>query len=139
VLACESARTVVAYNAGFERQCIEQMAEAVPALAARLLSIVARLTDLLPVVRNHVYHPDFGGSFSLKRILPALVPGFSYEGLAIKEGGMASLELERLLFQGAELTEGAKVQLRTDLLRYCCQDTLGPVRLLARLREAARG
>ena len=115
------------------------MAEAVPALAARLLSIVARLTDLLPVVRNHVYHPDFGGSFSLKRILPALVPGFSYEGLAITEGGMASLELERLLFQGAELPEGAKVQLRTDLLRYCCQDTLGPVRLLARLREAAKG
>jgi len=139
VLACESARTVVAYNAGFERQCIEQMAEAVPALWARLLSIVARLTDLLAVVRNHVYHPDFGGSFSLKRILPALVPGLSYEGLAIKEGGMASLELERLLFRGAEFSEGAKVQLRTDLLRYCCQDTLGPVRLLARLREAASG
>ena len=81
----------------------------------------------------------FGGSFGLKRVLPALVPELRYKDLAINEGSMASLELERLLFQGVELTEDAKAKLRTDLLRYCCQDTLGPVRLLERLREAARG
>jgi hypothetical protein len=99
---------------------------------------VARLVDLLPVVRNHVYHPDFGGSFSLKRVLPALVSGFDYGDLAIREGAMATLELERLLFQGAELTEDAKAQLKTELLTYCLQDTLGLVRLLTRLRELAR-
>ena len=139
IRACEPARTVVAYNAGFERGRIEQMAEVLPALAAPLGSIVARLVDLLPVIRNHVYHPDFGGSFSLKRVLPALVPGLGYEDLAINEGGMASLELERLLFQGAELTEDTKAQLRTDLLRYCGQDTFGLVKLLHRLQELARG
>src|SRR5207302_6396448 len=32
VRACEGARTVVAYNAGFEGRCIEQMAEALPVL-----------------------------------------------------------------------------------------------------------
>ena len=32
--ACECARTVVAYNAGFERKCIEQMADAFPALGS---------------------------------------------------------------------------------------------------------
>jgi hypothetical protein len=51
---------------------------------------------------------------------------------------MASLELERMLFQGAELTEEAKAQLRTDLLRYCHQDTWGLVKLLRRLRDLAR-
>jgi hypothetical protein len=51
---------------------------------------------------------------------------------------MATLELERLLFQGAELTEDAKAQLKTELLTYCLQDTLGLVRLLTRLRELAR-
>ena len=94
--------------------------------------------DLLPVIRNHVYHPDFGGSFGLKRVLAALVPELRYEDLTINEGGMASLELERLLFQGAELAEDARAQLRGDLLRYCCQDTLGLVKLLGRLRELAR-
>lgn len=139
IQACEGARTVVAYNAGFERQCIEQMADALPDLAAPLRSIAARLADPLPVIRNHVYHPDFGGSFSLKRVLPALVPGLGYEDLAINEGVMASLALERLLFQGAEFTESAKGELRTELLRYCCRDTWGLVRLLGRLQELAKG
>jgi hypothetical protein len=137
VQACESARTVVAYNAGFERGCIEQMADALPALATPLRSIVARLADLLPVVRNHVYHPDFGGSFSLKSVLPALVPDLRYDGLAIADGGTASLELERLLFNGEGLEPEARERLRSDLLRYCHQDTCGLVKLLERLRQLA--
>jgi hypothetical protein len=68
------ARTIVAYHAPFERQCIVQLAEAVPSLAAPLGSIAERLVDLLPIIRNHVYHPDFGGSFSLKRVLPPWCP-----------------------------------------------------------------
>jgi predicted RecB family nuclease len=136
--ACEGAQTVVAYNAGFERRRIEQMAEALPVLAAPLRSIVARLVDLLPVIRNHVYHPDFGGSFSLKSVLPALVPELRYDDLPIRGGAMASLELERMLFQEAELTSDAKARLRADLFRYCHQDTLGLVRLLDRLRVLVR-
>ena len=107
------------------------------ALAAPLHRIADRLVDLLPVVRNHVYHPDFGGSFSLKSVLPAMVPELSYDDLAISEGNMASQELERLLFKEAELTPEAKAQLRSDLLRYCHQDTWGLVRLLRRFRELA--
>jgi predicted RecB family nuclease len=135
VAACESARTVVAYNAGFERRCLEQMAEALPALATPLRSIAARLVDLLPVVRQHVYHPDFGGSFGLKSVGPALVPDVRYDGLAIADGGTASLELERLLFQGDGLAPEARERLRSDLLRYCRQDTWALVRLLDRLGQ----
>jgi predicted RecB family nuclease len=131
--ACEGAQTVVAYNAGFERRRLEQMAEALPALAVPLRSIVARLVDLLPVIRNNVYHPDFGGSFSLKRVLPALVPELRYDGLVIADGGTASLELERLLFNGDGLESDARERLRGDLLRYCHQDTWGLVKLLERL------
>jgi predicted RecB family nuclease len=138
VRACEGARTVVAYNAGFERRCIEQMAEALPALAEPLRSIVDRLADLLPVVRNHVYHPDFGGSFGLKSVLPALVPGLSYENLPIADGETASLELERLLFNGHELESEAKERVREDLLRYCHQDTWGLGKILERLKHLMR-
>jgi predicted RecB family nuclease len=135
--ACASARTVVAYNAGFESKCIEQMAAAFPALAPQLLSITARLLDLLPIVRNHVYHPEFDGSFSLKKVLPALVPELSYDGLPISEGATASLELARLMFSGDKLDVDEKKQLRTDLLRYCHQDTWGLVKLLELLRHLA--
>src|SRR4029450_4045596 len=136
--ACGSARSIVVYYAAFERECLLRMADALPALAGPLRSIADRLFDLLPVVRNHVYHPAFGGSFSLKSVLPAMVPELSYDALPIGDGQTASLELERLMFQGAEMAPEAKAQLREDLLRYCEQDTWGLVKLLERLRFLPR-
>lgn len=135
--ACESARTVVAYNAGFESGCIRQMAETLPDLAAPLRRIDARLVDLLPIIRNHVYHPEFSGSFGLKSVLPALVPELSYNELAIRDGQTASLQLEQLLFNGDELEPEAKKELRRNLLLYCYQDTWGLVRLLDCLWQMA--
>jgi uncharacterized protein DUF2779 len=137
--ACEGAGAIVAYGAGFERERIRELAAALPHLATRLETLAGRLVDLLPVVRNHVYHPDFGGSFSLKRVLPALVPEMSYRGLAIAEGETASLELGRLLFHGDEMEAEERARLRADLLAYCHQDTWGLVRLLERLRGLAEG
>jgi predicted RecB family nuclease len=137
VTACAGARTIVAYHAPFERQCIAQLALTVPSLAAPLASIAERLVDLLPIIRNHVYHPDFGGSFSLKRVLPALVPEARYDGLAIAGGQAASLELARLLFRGDEIAPAEKAEMRRALLEYCHLDTRGLVELLARLRLLA--
>ena len=90
VSACEGARTVVAYNASFERGRLVHLAENVPSLRTALLDVADRLVDLLPIVRDHVYHPDFGGSFSLKSVAPALVSGLGYEDLEIGEGSAAS-------------------------------------------------
>jgi len=137
IQACKTARTVVAYNAGFERRCVAQMAEVLPALAGTLWGIADRLVDLLPMIRSHVYHPDFNGSFGLKSVLPALVPALRYDDLAVAEGETASLELERLLFDSAELGEDATKQLRGDLRLYCQRDTFGLVQLLRRLQEIA--
>lgn len=137
--ACEGAGAIAAYGAAFERDRIRELAAALPHLADRLQALAVRLVDLLPVVRNHVYHPDFGGSFSLKRVLPALVPEMSYRGLAIAEGETASLELGRLLFHGDEMDPEERARLRADLLAYCHQDTWGLVRLLERLRGLAEG
>ncbi len=135
--ACREARTVVAYNASFERSCLEAMAKALPDRADALRSIVARLADPLPLVRDHVYHPEFRGSFSLKAVLPALVPGPAYSVLGIAEGAVASLALERLMFDAASLAPGEAERLRADLTRYCALDTLGMARLIGRLRELA--
>ncbi len=137
--ACEGTGAIVAYGAGFERERIRELAAALPHLATRLETLAGRLVDLLPVVRNHVYHPDFGGSFSLKRVLPALVPEMSYRGLAIADGETASLELGRLLFHGDAMEPEERARLRADLLAYCHQDTWGLVRLLERLRGLAEG
>jgi hypothetical protein len=111
-----------------------QLAEVVPQLSSELIDIAARLVDLLPVVRNHVYHPDFGGGFSIKQVLPALVPTLSYRDLTFQDGMLASLELMRLMQQQERIPPAHRTKLRDDLLRYCERDTVAMVKLLERLR-----
>src|SRR5881227_3060659 len=134
VEACAGAKKIVAYYASFERDCIRQLREAVPGCAKELERIERRLVDLLPVIRRHVYHPDFGGGFSIKKTLPALVPGLSYADLKVQDGEVATVELQRLMFQGAEMPAGERAALREALLRYCERDTWAMVKLLERLR-----
>ncbi|HXF95692.1 MAG TPA: DUF2779 domain-containing protein [Gemmatimonadales bacterium] len=136
--ACRGARSVVAYYAKFERACLEHLIAWVPDRAAELEAIKSKLVDLYPAVRNHVYHPDFGGHFSIKNVLPALVPGLSYADLAIGDGELATVELQKLLFKGSELPPADRLILRNDLLRYCERDSWAMVRLLDRLRRLAR-
>lgn len=133
--ATARAERIVMYSA-FERTRIKELAEQVPARRDDLLALAAKLVDLLPIVRNHVYHPGFRGSFSLKYILSPLVPDLTYSDLAIVDGLVASVEIARLLFV-AQLVED-RDQLRRDLLAYCERDTWAMVRLVQRLREIAR-
>jgi predicted RecB family nuclease len=133
--ACAGARKVVAYYASFERECIRQLREVVPRLAKELERIERRLVDLLPTIRNHVYHPDFGGGFSIKKTLPALVPGLSYSDLRVQEGEVATVELQRLMLQGAALPAAERAAVRDALLRYCERDTWAMVKLLEKLRS----
>ena len=134
--ACRGAKVVMAYNASFEGQVVDQLAEAVPELAAELVDLRGRLVDALPLVRDHVYHPHFYGSFSLKTVLPVLVPGAGYEGLAVADGGTASVQLRRLLIDQSLSPDEAE-RTRAALKEYCAVDTLGVVRLLERLAELA--
>jgi hypothetical protein len=132
--ATRGAERIVMYS-HFERSRINELADQVPAFAADLHALAGKLVDLLPIVRNHVYHPDFQGSFSLKYILSPLVPDLTYNDLAIVDGQVASVEIARLLFV-AHLVED-RDQLRRDLLAYCERDTWAMVRLVDRLRELA--
>jgi hypothetical protein len=54
--------SIVVYSA-FESQRLSELAAWLPEFAGRIKKIQRRLWDLLPVVRNHVYHPKFAGSF----------------------------------------------------------------------------
>jgi hypothetical protein len=92
--------------------------------------------DLLRIVRIHVYHAEFGGSFSLKAVAPALVSDFDYGGLGeVREGGAASAAFARIARGQMEPDEEAR--LRADLLAYCAHDTLALVELYKALREMA--
>ena len=140
VAACAGAASIVAYNASFEKTRLRELGEALgPKTARAMEDIAGRIVDLLPAVRDHVYHPDFSGSFSLKSVLPVLVPDLRYDELEVSDGGIAALTLARLLLRGDTLPQAEKTRLREALLRYCELDTWGTVRLLERLRELADG
>ena len=101
-----------------------------PELQAELIDLEAKLIDLLPVLRNNVYHPDFEGSFSIKYVLQPLVPELSYDDLVIVDGLLASVEIARLLFVTGKIPTDERDRIRQDLLDYCERDTWAMVKLL---------
>jgi predicted RecB family nuclease len=125
--------SILVYNVAFESQRLSELAVWLPEFADRIKNIRARLWDLLPVVRNHVYHPAFAGSYSLKSVLPALVPKMSYEGMLVGNGQDAGLAWVSLVRGGLDYDE--QVNIRKGLLEYCGQDTLALVKIVTMLRS----
>jgi len=109
----------------FEKTRIKGLAKLYPDLAGALNAIIDRLVDLLIIIKDHVYHPKFRGSYSIKKVLPALVPDLSYEGMAIGDGNTAITMFAKMASGEVADTD----QVRNDLLAYCKLDTLAMVRL----------
>jgi len=129
--------SIVVYNRQFEQGRLEELATWLPEYANRIRSIEARLFDLLPVIRKHVYHPRFGGSFSLKDVLPALVAEMSYSGMRVADGQAAGLAWEALVRGNVDGSDGDGDKLKRALLDYCRLDTLALVKLLEQLKLKA--
>jgi hypothetical protein len=65
-----------------------------------------------------------GGSASIKSVLPAIAPLFSYKDLEISNGGDAS----NTFFSMINRTfNGDEAKVRKSLKKYCERDTLGMV------------
>jgi hypothetical protein len=119
---------VVAYNASFEKRCIQALAGQFDDLAPRLRQIEQRVVDLLPVLREHYYHRDMQGSFSIKAVLPVLVPHLGYESLdGVADGLMAQAAYQEAVSPGCE--PARREQLRRELIDYCTLDSLAMVEL----------
>ena len=117
--------TICTYS-GYERRVLWSLAEALPDLADAVGAIETRLFDLLPVVRGCYYHPRFRGSFSIKSVLPVLVPEMGYDDLEIADGQTAAVRYARAL---AITDRQERQHTFTDLRAYCARDTLAMVRL----------
>lgn len=135
--ALQGANTILAWNAGFERRCLKDLAEVSEEHRPDLNDAIGKLHDLLPVVKKHVYHPDFHGSFSIKAVVPALLPDLSYDSLDVADGGTASNALEALLTTPDQIREVDRKKLREQLFAYCNHDTLVMVELWKHLQSLA--
>ena len=94
---------------------------------------IGRLWDLQSIIGKHYYHPAFNGSFSLKVVLPALMPALKYDDLEIQNGGQASQQYYKIVFGEVSATQTESI--KTALLKYCERDTWAMVELRRVLRQ----
>ena len=118
---------IFVYNAPFERSRMQELADYYPDLAPALHAAIDRLVDLLPIAREHYYHPDMRGSWSIKAVLPTIAPDLAYDNLEVAHGGMAQDAFNKIM-QTETLPE-RRQQLHAALLLYCERDTLAMVRI----------
>lgn len=118
--------SIVTYS-GYERRVVNGLADALPHYASLILALSERMVDLLAIVRGNVRHPEFRGSYSLKSVLPVLVPDMGYSDLEIAEGMTASASYLRMINENTPSSE--RTSIREGLLAYCALDTEAMVRI----------
>jgi hypothetical protein len=126
--------TVVSWNMSFEASCNRTLSEAVPELAEFLQGINDRMQDLMiPFSKLWFVDKRFGGSASIKKVLPVLAPTLSYADLGIHEGASAQRLWMQAVIDGKDTID--KEILFADLLEYCKLDTLAMVEIYNVLRK----
>jgi predicted RecB family nuclease len=122
--------TIFIYT-NYESRVVNELGEYLPKCRDQLDAISSRFKDLCAIIKKHFYHPKFYGSFSLKYVLPALLPQMNYETLSIQEGSQAAFEYLRMIDSSTSKEDRDKI--RNDLLTYCGHDTLALVKIRAEL------
>jgi hypothetical protein len=122
--------TILTYNQKFEIGRLRELGRDFPQYQADLDERIGRIRDLMTPFRQQLYYsPQMNGSYSIKAVLPALVPELSYDNLPISEGGDASLAYEQLIYD----LNADKEEIQRNLLEYCKLDTLAMVKILEKL------
>lgn len=120
--------TVLSYSS-YEVRILNGLAKLFPDKAGNIQKVIDRVVDLGEPFRGRaIVHPEFGGSWSIKKVLPALIPGMGYDGMEVGEGMEAVSAYKKLM--DPSLDSKKRMEIRKSLLTYCAQDTLAMVKLL---------
>lgn len=125
--------SILAYNATFEINRIEELAGQFPRYRTKLTAMIKRFKDPMSLFKErHVYFWRMQGSYSIKVVLPLMIPELRYEDLDIQDGTMAM----DAWFSLSDISDRKKfAEIRESLLKYCKLDTYGLIRILHRLQE----
>jgi hypothetical protein len=129
--------SVIAWNMSFEKKCNTALGNMVPEYKEFYKDINARMADLMiPFSKGYYIDYNFGGSASIKSVLPVLVPELSYKELGIQEGGNAQRSwMDAVLYQ----KRSDKDQVLKDLDEYCKLDTFAMVEIFNLLTRVVAG
>jgi len=129
--------SVITWNASFEMGCNTLMGTMLPEYKNFFEQVNERVIDLmLPFSSGWYIDKHFGGSTSIKKVLPVLVPDLSYQSLGIHEGaGAQRLWMDAVLYGKREQE---KEKILSDLIAYCGLDTLAMVEIWRYLKKNSR-
>jgi hypothetical protein len=112
--------SIVAHHQAAEIGVINQLADRLGGEVADLLkALEPRFFDTEVLARSGYCHADQRGSWSIKKLAPALL-GTGYQGLAIQNGLAAVAAWKSACREG---DPSARERLRANLLAYCGRDT----------------
>ncbi|MDX1699882.1 MAG: DUF2779 domain-containing protein [Melioribacteraceae bacterium] len=124
---------IIVYNKSFEISRLKEIARDFQQYESEIILLIERIEDIMiPFQKKWYYTPEMQGSYSIKAVLPAIVPELNYNELEIADGESASIAYEKLIYE----TDAIKIQkIRKNLLTYCQLDTLSMVMIYNKLRE----
>lgn len=123
---------VITYT-DFEEKILRECTGWFPEYRDEIEHLIGNIRDISqPFKKMDYYHYQLNGYYSLKAVLPLLVPEMSYDNLGIRDGGMA-MNAYFAMNQSNDQTEVKRI--RRDLLEYCKLDTLAMVKILEKLRQ----
>ncbi|MGZ4047917.1 MAG: DUF2779 domain-containing protein [Bacteroidia bacterium] len=131
----ESPGTILVYDVLMEKNILNGLKNDFPEYASQIDLRLKRMIDLAQPFQNRsYYHPAMKNSFSMKSLLPALVPDLSYSGLKISSGSIAMIAYENLQKE----TDMFKIlEIRESLLEYCKLDRLAMVKVFEVLEKVS--
>lgn len=127
-----TAGSVVSWHAAFENTQNKNMAGLYPDKASFLNGLIERTLDLEDLFKEGYVDIAFGGSTSIKKVLPVLAPDLTYEGMDVANGTDAMEAWNRLI----SMPDGIEQkQLRQAMLDYCKLDTYAMVRIFEEMER----
>jgi hypothetical protein len=126
----------LAYNKTFETGILNSLKNWFPEYTDKIDRIINNMRDpMIPFQNKDYYHWELWGSYSLKYVLPTLIPELSYEDVEISDGATASDKYLQMFY----LSDTMEIEkIRKDLLDYCKLDTLGMVKIVEKLKEMVK-
>jgi len=125
---------VFVWNKTFKIGRNKELSEIHPDYADFFEKLNERIYDLGDFINYGMYiHPGFKGSWSIKNVLPVMVPELSCSDMEIGKGDQAMMAWWRLTNDDLPTDEVKKTKIA--LLEYCKLDTLAMVEIFKKIGD----
>ncbi len=123
--------TFISWHASFEMGRNDEMIALMPQYKDYLTYINANIYDLEVIFKKNYIDYRCKGSSSLKKVLPIICPGISYDNEEIQDGTTAMETWGDLMIKSKD--RNLKDQIRSNLLSYCKKDSKAMVEIYKEL------